>query len=632
MNLDMTPVQIIGLKTELQQIVHVLGRLGFVQIDDVSAAPDITVRPLVPDHETLQAQEKTRLLLAQVDGLLNSLGGAVEVEAPSVDGLAQVEQSVAVLLPEVQALTNRRARLQAELDSLPRYEATLLKLLPVIPPSVHLPGNMSIGIMVSRAHVGALDMIGKHVIDLTNGNADLVTRDIDSATRVMLLVFPSEYGAGVEALLGREDVSRLRLPEQFGEGPPDALITALRQRMAAIPRELKQIDDEMAALAAGWRTRLTGWRAGLRDELEVHSIAERFGETDTTFLIVGWVPTRDLETLETTLHAEIGATVLVNRLPLTHALAQRTPIAFDNPAVVKPFESLVKLQSLPLPGDFDPSTVMALFLPMFIGMMLGDIGYGALLLAITFWLRRKFEPGIVRDVLTVLMMGSAWAILFGVVFGEVFGTLGEHFGLRPLLFERTDPEFVSSLLLLTLGVGAVHITLGLILGVLVALKHRNRNHLLEYGGTLIGLVALYFVAAVMVDMLPRSLMTPAVGVMIVGIALLGASKGWLGILMGPIEFIGVIGNIMSYLRIAAIGLASVYLAKVGNDMAGLAGSLIVGAIIAVLIHALNLVLGAFSPTIHSLRLHYVEFFRKFHEGGGRPYEPFRSQLRLGHEQ
>ena len=96
--------------------------------------------------------------------------------------------------------------------------------------------------------------------------------------------------------------------------------------------------------------------------------------------------------------------------------------------------------------------------------------------------------------------------------------------------------------------------------------------------------------------------------------------------MGPIEFIGLIGNVLSYLRIAAIGLASVYLAKVANDTAGMVGNLVVGTILAILIHALNLVLGAFSPTIHSLRLHYVEFFRKFYQGGGRLYEPFKSQL------
>jgi V/A-type H+-transporting ATPase subunit I len=108
--------------------------------------------------------------------------------------------------------------------------------------------------------------------------------------------------------------------------------------------------------------------------------------------------------------------------------------------------------------------------------------------------------------------------------------------------------------------------------------------------------------------------------------LLGASVGWIGILLGPVEFIGLIGNLLSYLRIAAIGLTSIYLAQVANDVAGKLGNLIVGAVVAILIHALNLVMGAFSPTIHSLRLHYVEFFRKFYQGGGRPYQPFKSRL------
>ncbi len=170
------------------------------------------------------------------------------------------------------------------------------------------------------------------------------------------------------------------------------------------------------------------------------------------------------------------------------------------------------------------------------------------------------------------------------------------------------------------------IVLWLVLGVWEALRERSRSHLLERGGMLVGLMGLFLIVGVMVDYLPQGLMTPGIVIVILGIVFLGASLGWLGILMGPIEFISLIGNILSYLRIAAIGLASVYLAKVANDIAGMVGNLIVGIILAVLIHALNLVMGAFSPTIHSLRLHYVEFFRKFYEGGGRAYKPFRSRV------
>ena len=83
------------------------------------------------------------------------------------------------------------------------------------------------------------------------------------------------------------------------------------------------------------------------------------------------------------------------------------------------------------------------------------------------------------------------------------------------------------------------------------------------------------------------------------------------------------GNILSYLRLGAIGLSSVYLAEVANQLYGVLGGALVGGIVAVLFHALNLALGIASPTIQALRLHYVEFFSKFYEGGGEAFKPFK---------
>jgi V/A-type H+-transporting ATPase subunit I len=93
-------------------------------------------------------------------------------------------------------------------------------------------------------------------------------------------------------------------------------------------------------------------------------------------------------------------------------------------------------------------------------------------------------------------------------------------------------------------------------------------------------------------------------------------------LRAPLELVTTAGSILSYARLMALGIASVMLADVANRMAGFFRPAALGVAAAVLLHAVNFAMGLFSPTIQALRLHYVEFFDKFYEGGGKPYEPF----------
>jgi len=630
MNLEMIPVEIVGLKTNLQMVLHIIRQLGCVHIDDLTELPEISARPLALDPKMLRQQEELSFLTARLGGLLDALGDGQSQEGESIlegDSLTEARTSVEKLMPQVQSLTARREELESELASLPRYEATLRKLLPIIPRSAHNPGMRTVGVLVNREHTGIMDSVGKQVLDMTAGRAEIVASDVDAAMRAMLIVFPDEFINQVENLLGREDISRLRLPSELGEGSPDVVLASLERRMTAIPKEISEIDQELLQLSAKWRDKLSVWRVVLQDDLESTRVLPRFGETEMTFVVAGWIPVKEIETVEATLKREVGETVLVKKLPLTAEMKKRAPVMLQNPRVVRPFESLTNLLALPRYGHIDPSGLMAFFLPVFFGMILGDVGYGALVLLLSLGAMRRFKSGMIRDILIVLTMGAGWSILFGFLYGEAFGTLGEKLGMHAIWFDRASSEHVMGLLLMTLAVGAVHITLGLVLGVWEAMKDRNRSHLLERGGMLVGMIGLFLLVGVLTDFLPQGLMSVAVASTIIGIVLLSLSIGCLGIVIGPIEFIGLIGNVLSYLRIAAIGLASVYLAMVANEVAGMIGNIVVGAIIAVLIHALNLVLGMFSPTIHSLRLHYVEFFRKFYEGGGRPYEPFRSHLK-----
>jgi V/A-type H+-transporting ATPase subunit I len=626
MKVAMAHLQIIGLKDCLMPVVHRLYELGCVQMEALSESG--MARPLEPEREMVQQREGLAYLATQIEGVLAVLTEVrpnLATAVPITDGncFEQAEAGVNVLLPQVQALAARRQALAAEQSSLPRYEATLRRLLPVVPAAAREPDNSYVGVLVSRDHRWVLDEVAEEVLKLTAGRAAVGAGDLDSGTRAMVIVVPRTFATEVERLLGREDISRLRLPEEISGLPPDAAVVALGRRLAAIPHELAQIEAELAAVAESWLPRLVQWRTCLRGRLAEMDVLGYLGETDYTFILTGWTPAANVERLRNSL-AALGDGLVVEVLPLTAADQERAPVLLLNPAVARPFESLVRLLNLPRYQDVDPTLLMALFLPLFFGMILGDVGYGGLLLLLCLvGLRRFRQAGIRRDLVKVLTLGAGWSIVFGFLYGEAFGTLGERWGMHAIWLERASSEQVVSLLLFTIGVGALHVTLGLILGVWEAVRERSRHHLLERGGMLIGLIGLFVLVSTVVKWLPEGAMTPGAAVLIVGIVLLSSSQGWLGLLLGPIEFIGLIGNILSYLRIAAVGLASVYVARLANDLAGSLGSVLVGAIVAILIHALNLVLGVFSPTIHSLRLHYVEFFRKFYEGGGRPFAPFQ---------
>lgn len=622
----MSRVEVYGLKSSLFPTVQTLQILGCLHVDPLDATA-YGIRNLVRDAVTLSEQETLAELLSRVEGQLDILGGATShtmAPMPPDENLtSHIQDGLNALDLPLQQLLIRKRSLEAELILLPRYKAMMLKLLPLLPENAHKAGYVMTAIFVSRAYASTLDVIARALAQITGELGEAVSHDVDSETRAMVLIFPEENRAEVEQLLGQQDISRVRLPDQLESESFDAVVTHIQGRMQTLTQEIKQIDTEIDKLSDTWRDVLTRWRDALADRVEACQILENFGETDNSFVIVGWIPTEDLDHVRDVLRREVGDTVTLHEVEITPDIEPNVPISLNNPPPVRPFEGLVKLRALPRYGEIDPTALMALFLPMFFGMMLGDIGYGVILLVVCYVLLRRFTTGMQRDLILILAMGAGWSIVFGVLFGELFGTLGEHLGLHAILFDRAHPENVVSLMLLTLAAGAVHQVLGLLLGLWQAYQSRNRTHLLERGGMLLGLMALFVIVAVLVEMLPAALMTPSIAALIVGIVLLSASMGWLGILMGPLEFIGLIGNLLSYLRIAAIGLASVYLALVANEVAGLVGSILVGMIIAVLIHALNIVLGAFSPSIQSLRLQYVEFFRKFYTGGGKPYQPFK---------
>jgi V/A-type H+-transporting ATPase subunit I len=253
--------------------------------------------------------------------------------------------------------------------------------------------------------------------------------------------------------------------------------------------------------------------------------------------------------------------------------------------------------------------------------VLGDVAFGVLgLAATTLWRRRGWGGALGRDLSRVAQACSASALLFGVLFGEALGALGERAGLHPLVMDRRTA--FTEFLLATLAVGALHVLLGLSLGVVDAVRGRRFREAGSRAVRLAMMVAAGLSIAAAAGAVPASLGRPAQ----VALAVLAVVSVVLGGLLAPLELLLSLGNVMSYARLMALGLASVMLAEVANDLATAVRPLGVGITLSVLLHVLNFTLGLVSPTVAALRLHYIEFFEKFYEGGGRPFRPFA----LGH--
>ena len=632
MILPMTRIQITGLKCDALVVMHALHQLGTIELVKTAVGAESGLEPLALTQTTIVEQEKIGRLAAEVDSLALALG--IDGSEPQCgtatatgDLWVAIRDEIAPLEGEVRALVEKRDSLEADMIALPRFEETLRRLVPLVPAAAHEPHRFSTVLLVPRKHQWLLDSVRAILNEKLGTQVIMVEEDISGTMRAMLIVAPDDLRQVIGEVIGQKDISQLQLPAELQGLPPDAAVAQLRRRLGAVPGQLKDVEAQLDVLAANWGERLHMYRACLQDRLAEIRALDLLGMTEYTFVLQGWTPQRDVAAVLPAIRAAAGEAVEVEVLPLVAEPLEKAPVALENVRPARPFERLVGIFSWPNGPDLDPTLLMALFMPFFFGIILGDIGYGAILLLLALgYLWRTNKQGAMRDIVKTLALGAVWAVVFGFLYGELFGNLGEEWGLQPIWIGRFEPDDVAVLLVFSIVVGALHVTMGLLLGLWQAVQARSRSHLLERGGMLICLMGMFLIVAALTERLPAGFFSPALALVVVGIVVLGSSFGWLGVLLGPLEFIGLMGNVLSYLRLAAVGLASVYVALVANELAGGLGAVVVGIIVAVLIHTLNLALGAFSPTIHSMRLHYVEFFSKFYEGGGRPFKPFKSKL------
>ncbi|HEY0673764.1 MAG TPA: V-type ATPase 116kDa subunit family protein [Longimicrobiales bacterium] len=614
MILRMAQVRLLGPTPLLPECLAALQDLGCVQLE--ANPPDVGQPPRT--HVSDRRVHQLSKLLTDTEKLIARLEHAriqLPADTPRSCNIVDWTRRCSRLSRRLDVLQEERARLAEERQLIIKYIPFLKTFAAALHARSRMPHAAIYHLLLRSSESQVVARLRSALATLLPDDFELISRTLSDGTVGVLLIVSEKRAADVERLLADAHVQQLLLPEPFvGQADP---LQAMRDRLHEIRTRARAIHSELTAIAQQHGAELRGACADLHDWTALQRAASLSRDTGYAFVLQGWTPAEHVGVLREALHASFGDAVVVDEIAVADWPVGDAPVVLHNPPLFRPFEILVKALPLPRYGSIDPTPFVAVFFPVFVGMMIGDVGYGiALALFGLFLIRGSASASVRRAAGKIAGACALFAVVFGIAFGELFVDFGRtQFGLQPLLLERE--EALVPFLLIALGLGLVHILLGLVIGVINAARAEPR---LAIGRGLTAAMLLLIVVALLtlVNVLPRTLLTPATVALLICFPLLIVIEGFIG----AVEFFSTLANVLSYARVMALGTASVMMAIAANRMSGAVGSLAVGIIFALLFHVVNFALALFSPTIHGLRLHYVEFFRQFYSPGGTSFEPF----------
>jgi V/A-type H+-transporting ATPase subunit I len=632
----MTKVQVVGPKKDLQTVVDILYHTGTVHLEDISKT--ITPGDTILRRLDMVKGGETASLLVKIGGIIQALpktGDDAEKQARLAEDLQrknpeELTASASQVIDQLESTTRDLAAKKSDLDltlsSLTRYEKIIEKIQPLESQLPVLEGFEVTVLLIQKEFREVLEYIQAALREITKNQFELISADVDASTLATVLIFNKRYSEQVHSFVFSQNVNEVRLPPEYMGKPFHEILTLIGERKKEAVKEIAAADEQLQKLATTWHQELTALQRVLEDRNAELNVFSKFGQTEYTFVIMGWVPKKYVNKTKKALSDALGARVFLNEIDVEPAKMNAAPTFYDNPWFVKPFEFLIQLISPPKYREVDPSPLIAIFFPIFFGLMVGDIGYGLVILAFATVMKRKFRQfEWFQYLMNILIISSIPSIFFGLMFGEFFGNIGENMGwIHPMHFlgiTWNRIEVIIPLLILAISIGIFHVFLGLSIGVLNALTKGDRHHVCDKCGMIIAITGLLVTVGAMAGVIPGVLVNLGIVLMLVGLPLIIYGGGFFGVF----EIMSTVGNILSYARIMAIGMASVILALVANELGGAMDVVLVGILITVMLHILNIILAMFSPFLHSFRLHAVEFHSKFFEGGGTMYSPFKKE-------
>ena len=398
----------------------------------------------------------------------------------------------------------------------------------------------------------------------------------------------------------------------------DEAIAACEQQDAEKLAELTALAAQKSALQLAF-DRCT-------QEIAKAQAADRLVHSEKTFCLGGWVPCEDVGKLEALLSGFCCAWELTDPAPEEYP---DVPVKLKNNKLTWPLNMVTEMYSLPAYDGVDPNPLMAPFFILFYGIMMADMGYGLLMILASIIITKKSRPkgtsgqmfGLMFSCgISTFLMGALTGGFFGDFLPQLVGIINPDttFKALPSLFTPLDDTI--TILIGAMALGFVQIVTGMAISFVEKIK---KGQIMD---------AIWEELTWWVVFAGIACMALGVTniVLYVGLAMVVVGSGWSAKGFGKVTAIfgsvynhvtGYFGDILSYSRLMTLMLAGSVIASVFNTLGAIPGNVVIFLIISALGNGLNFALNLLSCYVHDLRLQCLEYFGKFYQDGGKPFEP-----------
>ena len=361
-------------------------------------------------------------------------------------------------------------------------------------------------------------------------------------------------------------------------------------------------------------------------EISKAQAADRLVHSEKTFCLGGWVPCEDVGKLEALLSGFCCAWELTDPAPEEYP---DVPVKLKNNKLTWPLNMVTEMYSLPAYDGVDPNPLMAPFFILFYGIMMADMSYGLLMILASIIITKKSRPkgtsgqmfGLMFSCgISTFLMGALTGGFFGDFLPQLVGIIDPDttFKALPSLFTPLDDTI--TILIGAMALGFVQIVTGMAISFVEKIK---KGQIMD---------AIWEELTWWVVFAGIACMALGVTniVLYVGLAMVVVGSGWSAKGFGKVTAIfgsvynhvtGYFGDILSYSRLMTLMLAGSVIASVFNTLGAIPGNVVFFLLVSVAGNGLNFALNLLSCYVHDLRLQCLEYFGKFYQDGGKPFEP-----------